>query len=262
MTKDKLGEYMKSVLTMGIWIFAMGTLLSPSRAHAEVEKKVFIPDFEFEYSQSASNSYAKGELADWWKGFSGYSNAKIQTATGFYRLKGTFYFNGASSTEDSTLVGLSFGYLKPPEHTLWGQDLAHGGNLSYLGYGSEVVINPTIYSLGLPMKMPLGSQSLYFTLEPAIDIGTVEGSMSWFNPAGGFKRDITKTTGGGGELAAGIDAYLATHFGVNFRVGYRMLNISTQLLQQTKASPPTFEYRDVKIDLSGVFATLGASVRF
>ncbi len=56
MTKDKLGEYMKSVLTMGIWIFAMGTLLSPSRAHAEVEKKVFIPDFEFEYSQSASNS--------------------------------------------------------------------------------------------------------------------------------------------------------------------------------------------------------------
>ena len=138
-------------------------------------------------------------------------------------------------------------------------DLVFGGR-------SEVVLNPTILTVVLAIKIPVKAvKAAFLVIEPGANIGWVDGYVKWNDQPSGDAQRVDLDTPGpgfGGQLAIGADWYFTKNLGVNVRGGYRYLKVEFNHYDSNGDPYFSIDGENVEPDLSGMYGVAGVSLRF
>ena len=166
---------------------------------------------------------------------------------------------GTQKKASSPLLGVGLSYYKAIEHAIWGVDLVFGGR-------SEVVLNPTILTVVLAIKIPVKAvKAAFLVIEPGANIGWVDGYVKWNDQPSGDAQRVDLDTPGpgfGGQLAIGADWYFTKNLGVNVRGGYRYLKVEFNHYDSNGDPYFSIDGENVEPDLSGMYGVAGVSLRF
>lgn len=210
------------------------------------------PQFVFGIHGTLSNSYNRGNLDDWFGELTGDPDRQVdQGSPAFWGLEATMFMPVRA---DAIMLGASLGFTIPASHSLWGTQLYFGGR-------QELVLNPMIFSFGLPLKFQLGSsQRFYASVKPAMLMGWVTGTYTsettWidFTPAPSFGFGVS------GEW----ETMISRMFGFDATLGFRVLKADLAFenaSSETGYSQPLLDNgEEVQADLGGMYMTLGLSL--
>jgi len=205
-----------------------------------------------EIHSSLVNSYARGNLDDWFAYLTDDPARQVdQGSPAYFVLRAGMLF---PSNTSAFRMGMAVDFNIPARHSLWGTSLHYGGR-------QELILKPWIISFSVPLKLRLGrSEILYATLDPALVVGWVTGDYA------GPYYDLTffpaPTFGPG--FSGGLEIYPARAIGVNVKVGFRSLvtNIGWEdESSDTGYTQPLVNGEKVRPDLSGVYMTIGLILR-
>lgn len=203
---------------------------------------------------SMSNSFAIGDpLKEWMR------DDMASGSPAFFNVGGTMYMNIDEIGEN--YIGVGFSLYIPPSHSIWGSTLYYGGR-------NELVLDPNIFSLNLPFRHRFKNSDLSVTIEAALLITILGG---YYSTVDGVLVDTTLVTGTmetnigsmgmGMGLSAGAEYYFG-FFGLGAKLGYRFLNSGLNFDSEAGPWSPQLDGDAVGIDLSGVYMTVGALIKF
>jgi hypothetical protein len=174
-----------------------------------------------------------------------------QGSPAFWGLEAAMFF---PINKDAILGGASMGFIIPASHSLWGTQLYFGGR-------QELVLNPTIVSVGMPIKFQLGnSQRFYGTIHPAMLMGWVTGTYT--STTTGLMFTASPSFGFGMSVEG--EAMFSRLLGATFRFGFRSLKADLAFEDASSTTgysqPLLNDGEEVQADLGGTYMTIGVSL--
>lgn len=211
------------------------------------------PHLEINVKTSLMNEYTRGNLDTWFGEITGDPNRKVdQGASTFFGAEAAIMF---PAPNESVQIGAGLGFIIPPDRSLWGTSLFFGGR-------QELILNPFILSVNLPLRLQMMSQqNVYLDITPNMLMGWVTGTYSDPNTNWSFTPD----PGIGFGVAGKMEVFFGKSIGINLELGMRILK--TNLVYEdtestTGYSQPLLNNGDgVQVDLGGTFATAGFTLR-
>jgi len=210
------------------------------------------PQLVFGLHGTLSNSYSRGNLDTWFGERTGDPSREVdQGSPAFWGLEAAVFL---PVKEDAVLVGASMGFVIPASHSLWGTQLYFGGR-------QELVLNPAILSVALPIKLQLGNSGrLYGTLAPSMLMGWVTGSYT----SVGTDLVFTASPSFGFGLTAEAETMFSRMLGLDLRLGFRVLKADLAFENASSTTgysqPLLNNGEEVQADLGGTYMTVGVSI--
>jgi hypothetical protein len=209
------------------------------------------PMFEIGAHASLMNSYARGGLDDWWAGRTGDSSRAVDAGS-------PSYFSGSFSLFFGSVGPFKFGVGAemniPAGHSLWGTQIYYGGR-------REVVMSPWIIASHAHFRLELGGAiPLSLTVTPSVLFIAARGH---YQSAYAYYHLLA--TGIGFGLSGSLEYMIGKMFGLTARVGLRVAG--GDLAYEDEDSSTGFSSWDdasgtpYRVDLSGVYATMGLLIR-
>ena len=198
-------------------------------------------------SASRINDYNRGNLDDWWSEQLDMQGEKVDDGSpAFFSFQAGIY---QTITSDAFLMGATVGFIKPPDHSIWGSKQVYGYNL---------VLEPHILSISMPLMFrPIDVKGLYTVISPSLLLGWVTGYY-W---APGYDVDIVISPGIGYGLSGSIQYYFTDMLGIDLTLGIR--NVEGGLSINNPDSPTGMSIfnldngDEVHVDLGGTYMTFG-----
>lgn len=211
--------------------------------------------FELFGAASISNSYARGNLDDWFAAVTNTPGQAVDAGSpAFFHGRASMFASHAESTPFE--IGFGIGVNIPVDHSLWGTSTFFGGR-------SEVVLKPMVATAYLPIRiLPQGSSGIALTLWPGLSYGAILGDMD----LGSTHYDVSGGDGIGATAAASLDMFFGDILGFSAEVGFRMLKAN--LIYEDSSSPTGYKQpqlasgESVIVDLGGSYALVGLILRF
>jgi hypothetical protein len=200
---------------------------------------------------SLVNSYNIGNVLDFWQNMND-DTRTIEQATGFFIFK----VGSLSKLNEKNWLGVECQFGMTPSHSIWGTNLFYGGRNEI--YYSAMFLNIALSYAGALDK----NNKIFFVIEPGLDLGTMTGSVSINN----YYYEQSLTFGIGGHGAVGLDFIMGKNFTTNLRCGYRFMTIDETHQDDNSDTGFSSFYvngssgETVKVDWSGLYMTLGASI--
>lgn len=204
-----------------------------------------------QFEASAFNSYARGNLDDWFQSMIGDTSRDVDAgSSSFFNLQIAWL---ASTPGSSFAFGAGFGLMLPSDHALWGTKLSFGGR-------DELVLKPTVLTIPFIFRSELQDSHMALTLEPAMAFGWVTGSL---DRSSGSDLEFVMAPGIGFVGAGGIEYRFSKGLSASMKVGYRLLKAALVIDDATSStgqSQMTVNGENVSADLSGAFGTFGIAL--
>jgi hypothetical protein len=199
------------------------------------------------------NSYNRGKLDQWFAERTGIPNNAVDAgATTFFKAGLELDFELDAGVE----IGTGLDMIFPASHSLWGSYLFYGGR-------QEVVLDPQIISVNMPVRFSLGDETgLWLKLVPSMLMGWVSGyyTSPWYD------LEFTPSPGFGFGIAGGLDLMFGENFGVNVDMGLRILEVDLAYVDENSATgfsqPLLSDGELVTVDLGGLYMVAGFMFRF
>ena len=207
------------------------------------------PEFAFGLSGTLANSYNRGNLDTWFGELTGDPNEQVdQGSPAFFAFDAAMYMPVKG---DAVLLGASAGVILPADHSLWGTELYFGGR-------QELVLDPMIFSVGMPIRFRLGgSGRFYGTVNPSMLMGWVTGTYTSSTTGLSF----TASPGFGFGMSVEGEVMLSRLLGATCRFGIRALKTDLSFEDVTSStgySQPLLDNGEaVQADLGGSYMTIG-----
>ncbi len=212
--------------------------------------------FEFGFYYSLMNSYKRGLLDEWFTEVTGDPTRLVDAGSpAFFSLSGTLFFDISSNF--ALGVGADVHVASP--HALWGSQIFWGGK-------QEIVLNPFIVGIKMPLRIKIGTAGMQMSLtaSPALLTGWVTGTYD--NSATLTYWEFTPSSKMGFGMSGGIETFLGKSFGFGVNIGFRSLIVGLSFEDPSSStgysSPTTLSGELVTVDLGGMYMTTGLLIRF
>ncbi|WP_258105710.1 hypothetical protein [Marinoscillum sp. MHG1-6] len=203
---------------------------------------------------SLFNRYNIGNALDFWRRVNGSNSEEIDQATGMFY----FGFSVLNQIDERNWLGVSDNIVIAADHALWGTNLYFGGRNEM--YFRAFMMNISMfYGRAFQDNGPL-----LLIIEPGLDIGMMNGGITLNNNA----YTVSPSFGLGGHGAIGFDYMIGENFILHSRLGYRFIKMDEAHEDSSSATGYSSFYvngtdgETVKVDWSGAFFTIGASIAF
>jgi hypothetical protein len=209
--------------------------------------------FSLAFNASLTNSYTRGNLDTWFGERTNDPTRLVdQGSPAFFLLEAELIWSNSNAILS---YGAGLGFVIPPSHSLWGTEVIFGG-------GHELVLNPVIISIYMPIKCSIGeSKDLFLTFDPALLMGWVTGTYT-----GSTTMNFSPSPGFGFGAAVGLQYFLSSFIEFSLKGGFRLLKTNlayASSLSTTGYKQPNTDSGDpVKADLSGVYVVYGIGFCF
>ncbi|MDD5571015.1 MAG: hypothetical protein PHD97_07640 [Bacteroidales bacterium] len=203
---------------------------------------------------SVFNNYNIGNPDDFWKFLTSDNSAFLKTKPFFYYLNiGT---KGAIDSLNKNHIGTEIQFSKTSKKAIYGSNASNTGR-------SEVIFNACFFNMTINYYRRLDRKNkLFLIINPAINIGFMGGTIY----RTGTSYSEANTYEMGWQVSTGIDYFLEKKYGINFRFGYRQLEINEiHADPQSPIGSSAFltnntDGNRVNVDWSGLYSTIGISV--
>jgi hypothetical protein len=212
------------------------------------------PNLEFVIGVQGTlaNSYNRGTLDTWFGEITGDPDREVdQGSPAFFALEAAMLF---PVKKEAIAGGISMSVAIPASHALWGTQLYYGGR-------QELVLDPMIFSVGMPIRFQLGSSQRFFaTVTPAMLMGWVTGTYT--SSTTGLTFTASPSFGFG--MSAEGEVMFSRLFGATCRFGFRRLKADLAFEDDSSSTgystPLLSTGEEVQADLGGTYFTMGIAL--
>lgn len=200
---------------------------------------------------SLVNSYQMGNVLDFWRNVNSDNAEEIDQATGFFVIRAGML----NQLGQKSWIGMDAQVIITPSHALWGTNTFFGGR-------NEVYFNALLMNVTLSYSHAMDQKgNVLFTLEPGLDIGTMNGSITINNES--YEQSLSFGLGGHG--AVGLDFLIGKSMILNSRIGFRAISMDEVHEDSTSDTGYSSFYvngtdgETVRVNWSGIYMTIGFS---
>jgi hypothetical protein len=212
--------------------------------------------FELYGSASLNNAYLIGAPIQKWM------NDDIRSGSpAFFNIGGTSFL--PLNSQGTMHLGVDFAMYIPPSHSIWGSNLYFGGR-------NELVLNPYMLSLGMPLRLGFGNSGLSMTFDPSMLMNVLSGKYSTngtINVDGKSLTGTFNTSTGSMGIGFGMSIGAELHMGIigiGVKYGARILRSAVYFNNNNGGSwsPVDSNGDEIKLDLGGSYLTVGMMLKF
>ena len=211
--------------------------------------------FELYGFATLNNSYLIGGPLQKW------INDDVKSGSpAFFNIGGTTYI--PVNSKNTMHLGVDFGLNVPPSHSIWGTNLYFGGR-------NELVLNPYILNIGMPLRLGSGGSGLSMTFNPSMLMNFLSGKYSTNGTINVDGKSLTGTfntsmgsIGMGFGLSLGAEYHLGI-VGIGVKYGARILKSAVYFNNNNGGawSPIDSNGKEIKLDLGGSYLTVGMMLK-
>ena len=202
---------------------------------------------------SLSNEYKRGDLDTWFGELTSSTRQVDEGSPAFFIGRLTLLGSGS---ESSLGFGIAVGAAVPADRSLWGTQTFFGGR-------TELVVNPYIAHVALPLRVPLSEgDNVTASIAPAMFMALTTGHLN----QGEQRRDFSPGSGFGLGGTLSLDVFFAGALGFSLEAGARVLEADIVWKDSSSntgfVQPLLADGSEVRVDLGGTYAAAGLLLRF